>query len=141
MTSPPTTPRPLPTVRLAGGRVVLVHDGHRVAVAAADADGALVDVTLFGTVVQAWAARVATVLRAHPPAADVTPAELRSPWVRDGDGEPALAIERLTRGPQVRWRVLVRAGAREAQVELGEAEVGELLHRLSVPPESAREVG
>lgn len=141
MSSPASTPRPHPSVRLAGGRIALAHDGQRVAIAAAAPDGAVADVHLFGAAAQGWAARVSTVLRAHPPGADVTPVEVRTPWVRGDDGEPALAIERTTRGPQSSWRVLVRAGAREVAVEVAEPDVIELLHRLAGVVEPARDVG
>lgn len=141
MSLPASTPRPYPTVRLAAGRIALAHGGHHVALAAAAADGAVADVQLHGDVAQGWAARVSTVLRAHPPGTDVTPVEVRTPWVRGDDGEPALAIERTSRGPQSSWRVLVRSGHREVAVEVAEPDVVELLHRLAGVAESARDVG
>lgn len=140
MSSPAPTPRSHPTVRLAGGRLALVHDGHRVALAAAG-DGAVAEVRLYGETAQGWAARVSTVLRAHPPGSDVTPVEVRTPWLRGDDGEPALAVERTSRGPQSSWRVLVRAGAREVAVEVAEPDVVELLRRLAGVVEPARDVG
>ena len=141
MSSPASTPRPHPTGRLAGGRLALAHDGQRVALAAATPDGGVADVQLFGAAAQGWAARVSTVLRAHPPGADVTPAELRTPWARGDDGEPALAIERTSRGPHSSWRVLVRAGAREVAIDVAEPDVVELLHRLAGVVEPARDAG
>jgi hypothetical protein len=138
---PMSSPRPGAAVRLAGGRVALASGGSQVALAAAGTDGEPVHVVLETAHAAAWAARVRAVLEAHPPAPDVTPVELRTPWLRGEDGEPALAIERLTRGPRVRWRLLLHAGGREGRVRLGAGEVVELLRCLASPIEAAREVG
>jgi hypothetical protein len=135
-----STPRPSVTVRLAGGRVALGGDASRIVLAAAT-DGAPADVVLHAPEARAWAGRVATVLEAHAASPDVTPVEVRTPWLRGDDGEPALAIERVTRGPQVRWRLLVRARGLETAVAGADADVVELLRRLVTTGETAREAG
>ena len=141
MGSSAPTPRQAPIVRLADGRVALVHDGSRIALAAAMHGGGDVSITLFAPMARSWAERVARILDELPPTRDVTPVELRTPWLRNDDGNPALAVGRVTRGLAVRWRLLVMGAAGERAIELAAGDVVELLRHLAAPPEAARDAG
>lgn len=131
-------PRSAPTLRIAGGRVALVHDGSRIVLAAATEQGMTTGIALFAPMARSWAARVAPVLEPLPQAADVTPVELRTPWLRGDDGEPAIALERVARGPLAEWRLLV---GRALAIALAERDVRALHGYLLAPPEAALEVG
>jgi hypothetical protein len=139
--SPTPAPRSSGPARLAGGRVALAGDGARLVLALAAGDGPAADVVLASGEAQRWAARVTPILDAHPPTPDVTPFELRTPWLRGTDGAPAIALERLVRGPQVRWRLLVRGMRGESGVTLGQGDVAELLARLASASTAVREAG
>ena len=141
MGSSAPTPRQAPIVRLAGGRVALAHDGSRIALAAAVPGDGVVSVTLFARMARTWAERVARILEALPATSDVTPVELRTPWLRNDDGNPALALSRETRALAVRWRLLVMGAGGEQAIDLVAGDVVELLRHLAAPPEAARDVG